>query len=909
MSVVDDVLASESGVAPESGGDVLVWDDFQVAAMASIDAGRSVLVSAPTGAGKTAIAEHAVRQALADGCRAVYTTPIKALSNQKHRDFSAVHGNGNVGLLTGDTSVASDAPLVVMTTEVLRNMLCSDTSADRLADVAWVVLDEVHYLQDAERGAVWEEIIIHAPAHMRFVCLSATVSNAEQFGAWLRERRGDNVDVVVSDTRPVPLRHWHAVRDEKSSRLRRVPMLTADGKPNMAQGGFLDTEPRRFGESWDDYDYDEDEDDDFDDGYGYGGQWRFSTPGILEIVRRLHADRLLPTLFFIFSRARCDDAAEQLLRSRRLSLTTDAERDRIAQIVAERLEALPEQDRQALETEQWTEALQAGVAAHHAGILPVFKEIVEYCFDEGLVKVVFATETMALGVNMPARSVVIDKLTKWNGYGHEFLTAMQYAQISGRAGRRGIDIEGHVVSLWSPYVSFGDASRLAASREFPLRSSFDPTYDMAVRLAARCDRHEADTLISSSFAEFQTRDVLRPIQERIGRFETEADEARTAAVSPFGSIAEYEQMLAEDESEQERVKHGRQGVPNVGDVVRIDSGPPLAVMKRTTAKHGRRFWVLDATNRLRQLDPPHTHRRIEVCGAIPGIPKDLTRSTMPGRDNEHIISRLVSEQWRPISETESETRRRLHTHPVHADPDVADRLAELAEERELRTAIRELRREADSKACRLPDTFGAVVGVLETFGYLSGWELTDKGHLLAGIRHDNDLLIAEAVHSGLLDGHSDADLASVVAVAVHEARNHDDFHYFGDPEDDYDERDVDRSHAELAAVNVLRLSGRIKAAESDAGLHITKPTDDRYALAAAAWASGCTLAEALNTVPAWEPPIPAGDFARAMLMLADVLRQIAQAAPDPKLRRQCAHVASLLLRGAVTVGAPQATQP
>ena len=299
------------------------WDDFQIAAMDSINAGRSVLVSAPTGAGKTAIAEHAIRQALDAGSDAVYTTPIKALSNQKFRDFRAAYGDENVGLLTGDTTVPRDAPLVVMTTEVLRNMLHSEDSAGLLSDVTWVVLDEVHYLQDAERGGVWEEIIIHAPAHMRFVCLSATVSNAEQFGQWLRERRGRNFDVIVSEERPVPLTHWHLVRDEQSAEMRRVPLLTDAGTPNMDEGGFLDTAPRRIEETWND---DECQ-------YDYDSGWRFSTPSTAAVIRQLRDDHHLPALFFIFSRDRCDKAVTALLRSG-MDLVTEDERRRIREIAA-----------------------------------------------------------------------------------------------------------------------------------------------------------------------------------------------------------------------------------------------------------------------------------------------------------------------------------------------------------------------------------------------------------------------------------------------------------------------------------------------------------------------------------------------------------------------------------------------
>ena len=418
-------------------------DPFQQQAIAAIDRGESVLVAAPTGAGKTVVAEHAVDRVLADtDGRVFYTTPIKALSNQKYGDLVRRHGADRVGLLTGDNSINGDARVVVMTTEVLRNMIYAGRDLD---DLRFVVLDEVHYLQDTYRGPVWEEVIIHVPAHVRLVCLSATVSNADELSAWLTEVRGPTA-TIIEHHRPVELEHLYAVADGVEDTLRIIPTLIAD-RPNPEGPDFDSQRVRGRG--------------------GPGGRvrHRWFTPDRADLVDRLDDEGLLPAIFFVFSRAGCDDAARQVARAGP-ALTTAEERARIEEIVEDHVSELSDRDLTALQFGVWREGLQAGIAAHHAGMVPPFKEAVEACFVEGLVKVVFATETLALGINMPARSVVISSLSKFTGERHERLTPSQYTQLTGRAGRRGIDDHGTAIVLWSPFVAFTDVATLAASRRF-----------------------------------------------------------------------------------------------------------------------------------------------------------------------------------------------------------------------------------------------------------------------------------------------------------------------------------------------------------------------------------------------------------------------------------------------------------
>ena len=470
----------------------ITLDRFQLEAMAHIDAGRSVLVAAPTGAGKTLVAEHAIRRALGAGERAFYTTPIKALSNQKYRDLVGGLGSARVGLLTGDNVINPDADVVVMTTEVLRNMLYAGRSLDQLAVV---VLDEVHYLEDSFRGPVWEEVILTLPERVSLVCLSATVSNTDELGGWLESVRGAT-GVVVETERPVALTNLYAVADRRGERLHVLSTLV-DDRPNP-EGHRFDPErgagrnrrhrPRR--------------------------PWR--APSRSDLIDVLTKRDLLPVIWFVFSRNGCDEAAAAMARDD-VRLTSSDEAMRIRIIADQRLATLEASDVAVLDAAGWLSNLERGIAAHHAGLVPAFKETIEQCFAEGLVRVVFATETLALGVNLPARSVVVDKLTKFTGEHHEALTPGQFTQLTGRAGRRGLDERGHAIVPWSPFTTFAQVAALAGSRSFRLRSAFRPTYNMAVNLLKRLDAESVRRLLGRSFAQYQADVSVSLTQQRLVR--------------------------------------------------------------------------------------------------------------------------------------------------------------------------------------------------------------------------------------------------------------------------------------------------------------------------------------------------------------------------------------------------------
>uniref|UniRef100_UPI00404A922C DEAD/DEAH box helicase n=1 Tax=Candidatus Planktophila sp. TaxID=2175601 RepID=UPI00404A922C len=496
------------------------FDQFQIEACHAVESGHGVLVAAPTGAGKTVVGEFAAFLALHNGKKCFYTTPIKALSNQKYQEFVARFGESKVGLLTGDTNVNSEADILVMTTEVLRNMLYANSTT--LVNLGSVVMDEVHYLADKFRGAVWEEVLIHLMESVQVISLSATVSNAEEFGEWLGEVRGET-DVIVSEHRPIPL-YQHVLINSNL-----VDLFSQPGKINP-EILALEREalrkvriPRNRREQW-------------------GAQE--SRLSRAEIIEKLNRENLLPAITFIFSRIGCDAAVKQCLAAG-LKLTNTEERAEILE-TAERFTAnLPEEDLEVLGYREWITALERGIAAHHAGLLPSFKNAIEDLFQRGLVKAVFATETLALGINMPARTVVLEKLTKWNGEAHVPITPGEYTQLTGRAGRRGIDIEGNAVVQWSPTVDSATAAGLASTRTYPLRSSFTPTYNMAINLIARFGRERAHGSLESSFAQFQADRAVVSLVRQIKKNQSAREELLESAKCHLGNFESYATLRSE----------------------------------------------------------------------------------------------------------------------------------------------------------------------------------------------------------------------------------------------------------------------------------------------------------------------------------------------------------------------------
>jgi len=531
-------------------------DPFQIAACESVESGRGVLVAAPTGAGKTIVAEFAVFLALSHAeVKVFYTAPMKALSNQKYQELVEAYGPEEIGLLTGDTSINPRARVVIMTTEVLRNMLYAES--DLLENLGYVVMDEVHYLADRFRGAVWEEVIIHLPSWVQLISLSATVSNAEEFGDWLQAVRG-HTDVIVSEERPVPL-YQHIMFQHK------LLPLFAKASGSTTVNPEVVTMAQTLGRAGPRY------------SRSRGAPRYIDQPDRRhkvyrsDVVRMLGEDDLLPAIFFIFSRAGCDQAVGQVLRGG-VSLTTAQERREILEFVEERCDRLDDDDRGVLGYDRWLDGVLRGVAAHHAGLLPIFKETIEELFRRKLLKVVFATETLALGINMPARTVVIEKLEKFNGEARVPITAGEYTQLTGRAGRRGIDDEGHSVVLWQPGLNPEAVAALASRRSYPLKSSFQPTYNMAVNLIAQFGQERTRGILESSFAQFQADRHVVQLARTVRANEESLAGYHGSLECHLGDFESYHRLrreLGDKEREKGQRKHRGKGGSENSDVARL----------------------------------------------------------------------------------------------------------------------------------------------------------------------------------------------------------------------------------------------------------------------------------------------------------------------------------------------------
>ncbi len=483
-------------------------DDFQKEACNFIDEGKSVVVCAPTGAGKTVIAEHAINNALKNGTRIFYTTPLKALSNQKYYDFGEKYGQDKVGLLTGDTSINRNAQIVIMTTEVFRNMLYGTnfgSVTDNMKDVKYVVLDEVHYMNDEQRGTVWEESIIYCPTNVQIIALSATVANAQELTDWINTVHS-KTELVDTDFRPVPLKFFYF---DSSQPTKLLPLLTPSGQLNKK----IKPEKRVFGKK-------------FQNKKSY----------VKEIIRNLQENDMLPAIYFTFSRKKCD---EQMEKCASLDLVTKSEKAQIRQFIDEFIAENPH-----LYNNKHIEYLLYGVASHHAGLLPAWKILVEKLFQKGLIKVVFATETLAAGINMPARSTVISSTSKRTDSGHRMLTASEFLQMSGRAGRRGMDEVGYVTVVGTQFQTPEEVAELVLSDANPLESRFSPSYSMVLNLLQRFSLDEAKELILKSFGYFSSGSRLQPLlfaQKQID------DEIKSREfVCPYklcdNKLAEYDKM-------------------------------------------------------------------------------------------------------------------------------------------------------------------------------------------------------------------------------------------------------------------------------------------------------------------------------------------------------------------------------
>lgn len=855
-------------------------DPFQREACQSLESGHGVLVAAPTGAGKTIVGEFAVFLALEQSGKCFYTTPIKALSNQKFRELVATYGEDRIGLLTGDISINGDAPIVVMTTEVLRNMLYA--GSDALSGLLHVVMDEVHYLADRERGAVWEEVILHLPESVTVTALSATVSNAEEFGEWLQTVRG-RTDIIVEEHRPVPLWQHVAVhqklldlfRDEQQREVN--PELLRVGREEARREQLDD---RRRG--------------------------RRTQPSRTDVIERLEAADLLPAITFIFSRAGCDAAVRQCLNAG-LRLTTAEERRHIAEYAEQRTNDLPGEDLYALGYDEWLAALERGIAAHHAGLIPRFKEIIEDLFQGGYLKAIFATETLALGINMPARSVVLERLTKWNGQTHADITPGEYTQLTGRAGRRGIDDEGHAIVVWHSGIDPRSLAGLASTRTYPLRSSFRPAYTMAVNLVHTIGYSAARNVLESSFAQFQAdRDVVGLVRQ-LRKGEEGLEGYREAMQCHLGDFEQYAAMRREINDLEKGAARQRSAQSRLdaaeslarltpGDVIVIPSRRSgiFAVVLDVGRKSGfdTRPSVLSLDRQVRRISSSEFPGRIEVITRI-ALPKSFdsrqaqTRRTLANllRDATQTMRAPKPGGVAPSNVVDvDQLRKRMRAHACHGCSDREDHARWGERYFRQRAECKQLQDRIEHRTHSIARAYDRVVAVLTELGYLEGElpevRVTQPGLLLSKLHAELDLVVAECLSRGTLRDLAPAEFASVASVLVHESRREGE--EFRTPSL--------RVQQSIEAVMDVWLD--VTAVEAAFGAIPTREPDPSFAWGVYRWASGAKLSSLLR-----DGEISAGDFVRWIRRLIDLLEQIGAA--DPEYAEVSRSAIALVRRGIV----------
>jgi ATP-dependent RNA helicase HelY len=950
------------------------FDDFQVRACRALNGGHGVLLAAPTGSGKTVVGEFAVHLALAEGRKCFYTTPIKALSNQKYSDLVRRYSPASVGLLTGDHSINGEAPVVVMTTEVLRNMLYAGSAT--LGTLGYVVLDEVHYLADRFRGAVWEEVIIHLPESVRLAALSATVSNAEEFGDWLAQVRGGTT-VIVDEHRPVPLwqhmlaggrlydlfisdhdspaaaggrgaagrrglasgqgaaeppggRNGSSGRDSASGRDgtgRRTRTSGISGRggpargsgqpggPGLANGrarAMVNPELLRIAQR------DQLAARKGPGRPGRGGRRppRFRITMRPDVISRLDAAGLLPAITFIFSRAGCDAAVQQCL-SAGLRLTTPAEAAEITEVAERHTAGIPRGDLPVLGYGEWLLGLQRGIAAHHAGLLPTFKQVVEELFAAGLVRAVFATETLALGINMPARTVVIERLDKWNGEAHADLTPGEYTQLTGRAGRRGIDVEGHAVVLWQPGLDPVWVAGLAGTRTYPLSSSFRPSYNMAVNLVGQVGRKQAATLLESSFAQFQADRAVVGTARQARRSRQAMDEAAVSChLGDFAEYAAIRRELSQREGDQARQRSASRRAEATaslqrlrrGDIIRVPSGrrAGLAVVLEVfpTGKDEPMPLVLTANRQVKRLSAADFPVPVEAIERV-RIPASFSvRSANHRRDLAATVrNRLagVDLSRQPAGQAAggagdargpgdaggedgeiAALRRRLH--PCHGCPDRDEHARKAEQQQRMRRQAEALEGRIAGRTHVIARTFDRVCGVLTQLGYLDGDTVTAEGMRLASLYTELDLLASECLRRGLWDALSPAELAACVSALTFESRR--------PPEDGSPPR-LPGGQVREVLTGMVRLWGDLSGTEREHELSFLREPDLGFAWNAHAWAQGRRLETVLET------GLTPGDFVRAAKQLIDLLDQVAVAAGRTPLAAKARAAIDALRRGVV----------
>lgn len=749
-------------------------DQFQIDAIASLNAGRSVVVCAPTGSGKTLVGEYAIYRALARGKRVFYTTPLKALSNQKLRDFREKFGFDRVGLLTGDASINRDAPILVMTTEIFRNMLYGTPIGQigiSLVDVEAVVLDECHYMNDRQRGTVWEESIIYCPREVQLVALSATVANSDQLTDWLNRVHGPT-DLIYSDFRPVPL-EFHFCNPKGL-----FPLLN-DSKtkinPRLANRG-----KRRQGDK------------------GRGG--RPEAPGIIYTLSQLQQRDMLPAIYFIFSRRGCDKAVAEVGD---LWLVNNDESQVLRRQIDDFLNRNPEAGRSGQ-----IAPLYRGIAAHHAGILPAWKVLVEELFQQGLIKVVFATETLAAGINMPARTTVISTLSKRTDSGHRLLNASEFLQMAGRAGRRGMDLQGHVVTVQTPFEGSKEAAYLATSKPDPLVSQFTPSYGMVLNLLQTHSLEQTRELIERSFGQYMATLHLRPNYDEIAELQAQlaqlqelinaVDENELAVYEKLRQRLKVERQLLKTLQQQAQEDRKEQLEMMLGFAVsgtllslkgkHITVPAPMAAVLVGKSPGSEQTPCLVCLGRDNRWYVATTEDIVDLYAELPRIdvppeilpPPDLLfkpgqirrgdeqtatiAQQIPESGESLYMAPEVAEQLSRMTAVQEQ----LEAHPVYTSGNAASIFKRRARYVELEAELQLLQAQVEQQSQHHWEEFLNLIEILQHFGCLDNLVPTALGQVAAAIRGENELWLGLVFASGELNDLDPHHLAAAVAGLVTE---------------------------------------------------------------------------------------------------------------------------------------------
>ncbi len=860
-------------------------DEFQERSIDLLDSGESVLVAAPTGSGKTLVGVYAIFKTLFERKRSFYTTPLKALSNQKYLEFCAYFGADQVGLLTGDNSIRADAPIVVMTTEVLRNMIYADNHD--LSQIGLVVLDEVHYLQNPYRGAVWEEVIIHLPPTISLVCLSATVSNAEEFAHWMRTVRG-SMEAVIEETRPVELQHRYVVGNKRLNQLEAIDTFI-DDRPNP-QGVHYDAPWLAEAP------------------FKRGGRPKAFQPKRSRVVSLLNDEDRLPVIYFIFSRAGCDEAVRESLNSG-IRLTTAFERDEIRKVLDLHLANLSDEDLTSLHFEEFMAALDAGIAAHHAGMVPPFREVVEACFERALIKVVFATETLSLGINMPARSVVIEKLTKFNGERHVLLSGGEYTQLAGRAGRRGIDDVGYCHVLWNSSTTFMQAASLAQNRSYPIRSSFRPTYNMASNLVKRYLPDTARHLLNLSFAQYSADSEVVELEAELARTRGRLVAAEESLTCEFGDVIDYlERKEAERTSKKQDTKKAQLHKLEL-DLHRIKVGSVLSapsardrskrvrlavVSVGVRSKNRVKLTLVSSSSRTYRVGSLQSEYLSSVGWLKLPTPYDPSSKEFRWKVSDLLKNSLVegTELGEPSFSRETEESSQKVENDTVATLDLFsackhfdEHVASFKKLQRFRHRVGDVEMRIKSKMESLALQLNRVLEVLEFYGYVDNWSLTDKGERLSRIYSESDLLCSLAIEANLFDGLSPSSLAALVSTLTYESKpNYRDL-------TDLPNREISKRFGSLSL-----LWRELVKKEAASRLPLTKAPDGGFAGVTYLWACGEDIGSSLKGTG-----IPPGDFVRNIKQTIDLLRQISEVAPQQVTAQAASDAIEACFRGVVAL--------